>query len=213
MEPKEEIDMRFFLVSCPVKRSQCDSIEDVNYDKVVSVYSKISTYIDNNRNEQPDIAQKLMSAFTKMGNVTNIPVHTPVRVWTDVYNSTREFASMVTAKSNGAWASPIQSVLLAPKSSGSKIFMGSANHKWETKFSFKKESLMQVSVRVELFFNSIRADHDNHAIENYVIFASPEILNLFQILWRRDSWEKSFSHNIEDYSVTLFKQDSTVEIL
>ena len=205
--------MRFFLVSCPTTGPQISPLENFDYDIVARVHSKIADYLQKYKKEQPEIAQKLMTAFMKMGHVQNVPMHTPIRVWTDVYEATREFASMVVAKSNRSWESPIQNILLAPKANGGKIFMGSPVHSWETQFSYKKESWMQVAVRVELFFNAIRADHDNYGIEDFIIFASPEILNMFKIMWSRSSWQDAFAHDIVDYSVTVFHQDCKTEKL
>jgi hypothetical protein len=188
-------------------------LEDFPRETVVSIHNKISNYLKNNKVEQPEMAKKLMNAFMQMGKVQDIPIHTPIRVWTDVYNSSREVAAMVVTMAKGEWESPIQNVLLAPKSNGSRSLLGSPAHPWETAFTNKKESWMQVAMRVELFFNAIRADHDNHRIEDFIIFASPEILNLFQIMWKRDSWQKVLSNSIEDYSVTVFHQDSKIELL
>lgn len=214
--------MRLFLV--------CDTLSIVDDNSFQETYEVCAQKIATELNKKPtdmgsllnnpmaDMLMKgMMGAMKNVAKDTNVAIPKfKARIWNSPNETSRNIADIIEGITRSNVHGIREDILLNDRID--QYTADAFTKKWvyadtHIRDSYK-ESYFDVSCRLRLFFNTLRQDRDDENVNDAIIIANSDILNLIKMLWLNRTQESFLSSKkIEPGSVYVLENSNDLGLL
>jgi hypothetical protein len=214
--------MRLFLV--------CSALQEVDNSSFQETYEVCAQKIATELNKKPtdmgsllnnpmaDMLMKgMMGAMKNVAKDTNMAIPKfKARIWNAPDKQSRDIADIIEGITRSNVHGIREDILLSDRID--QYTADSFTKKWmyadtEIRDSYK-ESYFDVSCRLRLFFNTLRQDRDDENVNDAIIIAKSDILNLIKMLWLNRTQESFLSSKkMEQGSVYVLENSNDLGLL